>query len=113
MMVHIRQVLSPDQVAELLRLLNAADWIDGRETTGYLGARVKNNVQLAENSPLARQLGEVVLDALDKNPQFRSAALPLTSPSWQTTFRSRSTKTVVEPGASSSAYCSMTMMADC
>jgi PKHD-type hydroxylase len=77
MMVHLRQVLSPDQVAEFLGQLNAAEWVDGRETTGYLGARVKDNVQLPENSPLARQLGEVVLDALDKNPQFRSAALPL------------------------------------
>jgi len=77
MLVTIRQVLSPAEVAEFLRLLNDADWADGRGTTGYLGARVKNNVQLPELHPLALQLGNQILDALGRNAQFRSAALPL------------------------------------
>src|SRR5580704_17140365 len=77
MIVYIRQVLSPAEVAEFLRLLNEADWADGRGTTGYLGARVKDNVQLPEMHPLALQLGNKILDALGRNAQFRSAALPL------------------------------------
>jgi len=77
MIVTIRQLLPPDEVAEFLRLLKEADWADGRGTTGYLGARVKNNVQLPETHPLALQLGNKILDALGRNAQFRSAALPL------------------------------------
>jgi PKHD-type hydroxylase len=77
MLIHIRQVLAQDQVKEMLRLLDEASWSDGRETAGYLSARVKNNAQLPETEPLARQLGGMVLDALDRHAQFRSAALPL------------------------------------
>jgi PKHD-type hydroxylase len=77
MIVTIRQLLPPAEVAEFLRLLTDADWADGRGTTGYLGARVKNNVQLPELHPLALQLGNKILDALGRNTQFRSAALPL------------------------------------
>ncbi len=77
MIVTIHQVLVPAEVAEFLRLLNEADWADGRGTTGYLGARVKNNLQLPELHPLALQLGDKILDALGKSAQFRAAALPL------------------------------------
>ncbi|HXL71238.1 MAG TPA: Fe2+-dependent dioxygenase [Rhizomicrobium sp.] len=77
MLVHIHKVLSPEQVKEIRRLLDAASWSDGRETTGYLSARVKNNVQLPVTDPLARKLGVMVADALDRSAQFCSAALPL------------------------------------
>jgi PKHD-type hydroxylase len=77
MIVTIRQLLPPAEAAEFIRLLNDADWADGRGTTGYLGARVKSNLQLPEMHPLALQLGNKILDALGRNPQFRSAALPL------------------------------------
>jgi PKHD-type hydroxylase len=77
MLVHIHKVLSPEQVKEIRRLLDAASWSDGRETAGYLSARVKDNVQLPVTDPLARKLGAMVADALDRNAQFRSAALPL------------------------------------
>jgi len=77
MLVHIRNVLSPGQVQEIRRLLDDAPWSDGRETAGYLSARVKNNAQLPVTDPLARKLGAMVAEALDQSPQFRSAALPL------------------------------------
>jgi PKHD-type hydroxylase len=40
-------------------------------------ARVKENEQLAEDHPVARQLGDVIITALQGNPLFVSAALPL------------------------------------
>lgn len=77
MLVHIQKVFAPEQATEIRRLLDGASWNDGRETAGYLSNRVKNNVQLPEMHPLAIQLGQRILDALDRNAQFRSAALPL------------------------------------
>ena len=44
---------------------------------GICRRECKNNAQLPETDPLARQLGGMVLDALDRHAQFRSAALPL------------------------------------
>ncbi|HEY9103362.1 Fe2+-dependent dioxygenase [Chitinimonas sp.] len=77
MLLHIPEVLSAAQVAEIRRQLDAADWTDGRETVGVQGAQVKRNRQLPEHSPLARELGQLVLDALARNPMYFSAALPL------------------------------------
>jgi PKHD-type hydroxylase len=77
MPIQIRHVLTTDQVKEMLRLLDQASWGDGRDTAGYLSARVKNNAQLPELHPLGLQLAHTVQDALERNAQFRSAALPL------------------------------------
>lgn len=76
MMLHIPEVLTPEQVAEMRRRLDAGDWVDGKETVGVQGAKVKNNRQLPELSPLGRELGEAILKALVKHPLFVSAALP-------------------------------------
>ena len=77
MMLHIPDVLTGQQVAAMRQRLAEADWVDGRATVGTQGAQVKQNRQSAENSPLACELGQIVLDALAGNPLFFSAALPL------------------------------------
>jgi PKHD-type hydroxylase len=77
MMLHIPGVLSPEQVKTLRARLDAAEWIDGRASVGSQGARVKRNRQLAEGSPLAVELGQVVSSALIAHAQFVSSVLPL------------------------------------
>ena len=77
MLLQIPHLLSQEQVAECRLLLEAAEWIDGRATAGYQSARAKNNTQLAEDHPAARQVGDVILQSLESNPLFLSAALPL------------------------------------
>jgi PKHD-type hydroxylase len=77
MMLHIPHVLTGEQVALIRRRLDEADWVDGRATVGTQGAKVKQNRQLPETSPVTRELGQIVLDALANNPLFFSAALPL------------------------------------
>ena len=77
MFVRIPQVLTQAQVAECRQALEKAEWSDGRATAGYLAARVKDTVQLPEASPVGRRLGGMILDALDANQLFISAALPL------------------------------------
>lgn len=76
MMLHIPEVLSAEQVRHIRTELDRADWIDGRATVGDQGARVKRNRQLPEHSPLGLQLGEIILEALRRNPLFFAAALP-------------------------------------
>ncbi|TDV24779.1 PKHD-type hydroxylase [Paraburkholderia caballeronis] len=78
MLLQIPNVLTPEQVrAVRQRLDNAGDaWVNGRATAGYQGAPVKHNQQIAEHTPIARELGDVVLAALERNPLFISAALP-------------------------------------
>src|SRR6478609_7221451 len=77
MLIHIPEVLSKQQVADFRAQLNQADWVDGKATVGAQGARVKQNRQIAVDSPVARALGEILLKALYNNPVFMAAALPL------------------------------------
>jgi PKHD-type hydroxylase len=51
--------------------------VDGRATAGHQSSRVKDNRQLPEDHPTARALGDLILGALQRNPLFISAALPL------------------------------------
>ena len=77
MLLPIPDVLNAAQVTQARQMLEQADWIDGRVTAGHQSARVKDNQQLPEDSPTARQLGNMILDALGQNPLFITAALPL------------------------------------
>jgi len=77
MVLQIPDVLAPAQIADARRRLDAAQWVDGRVTAGYQSARVKDNLQLPEDHPASRELGEMILAALQRNALFFSAALPL------------------------------------
>ncbi len=76
MLLAIPDVLSAAQVAQARQILDAAGWIDGKATAGHQSARAKDNQQLPEGSPAARQVGEMILAALGQNALFISAALP-------------------------------------
>jgi PKHD-type hydroxylase len=77
MLVVIPDVLTKDQVAQCRAALDQADWVDGNVTSGHQSALAKNNMQLPEDSPIARQIGDLIQDSLGANPLFISAALPL------------------------------------
>ena len=77
MLICIPKVLSKAQVAACRERIDAAEWLDGKTTAGQQSAAVKQNSQLPENSPLATEIGNLILDALVQTPQFISAALPL------------------------------------
>ena len=77
MLLHIPEVLTAEQVAHCRRVLEKAEWVDGRVTAGHQSARAKENMQLPEGHPAARELGDLILAALERNPLFMTAALPL------------------------------------
>jgi PKHD-type hydroxylase len=76
MLLRIPDVLTADQVAHARQVLDQAEWVDGRVTAGPQSAKAKDNMQLPEGSPAARELGEIILAALGNNPLFLSSALP-------------------------------------
>lgn len=76
MLLAIPNVLTAEQLAKTRELLAHAEWVDGRATAGYQGAQVKRNRQIDERAPLARELGTIVLGAIERNSLFISAALP-------------------------------------
>lgn len=76
MLIQIPQILSPDEVAAVRSVIDAADMVDGKVTAGELAAKAKRNLQISEGSKAARQAGDIILLALGRNPLFNSAALP-------------------------------------
>src|SRR6201988_2751601 len=77
MLLQIPEVLSSEQVVACRRLFEVDDGIDGRTKAGPQWARAKDNMQLPEDHEFAKQLGDTILVALEKNPLFMAAALPL------------------------------------
>jgi PKHD-type hydroxylase len=76
MLLRIPQVLSSDELAHCRERLTKATWGDGRVTAGHQSVKVKDNFQLAQDSAEARELGTLVVGALERSPLFISAALP-------------------------------------
>ena len=77
MLLHVPAVLAADQVARARQVLDGAEWVDGRVTAGPQSSRAKKNLQLPENAPPAREVGDLILASLQRSPLFMSAALPL------------------------------------
>ena len=78
MLIQIPQVLNAEQVRQARDKLEGAGsaWVDGRVTAGHQGAQVKLNQQIAEDSAVAHELGDLILQALERHLMFISAALP-------------------------------------
>jgi PKHD-type hydroxylase len=76
MLLHVLKVLTADELAAMRERLASAQWIDGRATAGHQSVKVKENLQIAEDSTEARELGALVLKALERSALFVSAALP-------------------------------------
>jgi PKHD-type hydroxylase len=76
MLLRIDNVLQAEEIARLREALAGAAFVDGRGTAGSTAAQAKHNLQLDAQSEAARTLGKVVLDALQLNGAFVSAALP-------------------------------------
>ncbi|MFW9595684.1 MAG: Fe2+-dependent dioxygenase [Macromonas sp.] len=77
MLLHLKQLLTPDEVRTAQALLgDDAPWVDGRSSAGAQAVTQKNNLQLAQDSAASRQLQALVLAALQRDPLFFSATLP-------------------------------------
>ncbi len=77
MLVTIDNLLTTAELATVRDLLAASRWDSGLETAGLQAAQVKNNQQLGENAEHLPALRRLVFDALNRDPVFFAAALPL------------------------------------
>jgi PKHD-type hydroxylase len=76
MILHLKNILTAQQLAEIRELLEHADWQDGKQTAGHMAVHRKSNEQLQQDSPLAIQIGDALLKILSLREDFVSAALP-------------------------------------
>jgi PKHD-type hydroxylase len=76
MLVKCEAVLTKEEVAHCRSVLEDTQWVDGKVTAGVQSALAKHNLQVPEEAPQARALGEIVLRALARSQTFNSAAIP-------------------------------------
>lgn len=76
MLLHVPEILTPDEVRQARNVLARAPWGSGRITAGEQSAQAKNNEQLPETSQETRELQALVLAGLERHPVFFSATLP-------------------------------------
>ena len=77
MLIQIPKLLNSDQVTECRRALDQVEWVDDRVTAAHQGGKAGTNQQAPEGHPITRRLGDMVLAAIELNPLFMAAALPL------------------------------------
>jgi PKHD-type hydroxylase len=77
MLLQIPDILTPEAVAQCRQMMEQADWVDGKVTAGHQSAQAKDNMQLPEDHPAARQMGDMIVAALERNLLFMAAAVPL------------------------------------
>jgi PKHD-type hydroxylase len=76
MLLTLPGVLTAEETTACRKALTEARWEDGRITAGAQSALAKSNLQLHEDTPAARQLGELILERLGRHAGFLAAALP-------------------------------------
>lgn len=77
MLVRVPGLLDREQLAHVRAVLERTTWVDGKVTAGEQSAQAKINLQVPEDAPEARELGQLILGLLGRNETFVSAALPL------------------------------------
>lgn len=77
MLLHLKNVLTRDQLEGVHALLATVDFKDGKTSAGMAAARVKQNLEADRNASTIRQIDNLVMDALVRHPDYRAGALPL------------------------------------
>lgn len=78
MILCIGNVLTPDEVSQLVSMLETADFVDGKSTAGWHARLVKHNTQLSSRDRVATAAKDLVLQALQRNAVFQMAVRPKT-----------------------------------
>jgi PKHD-type hydroxylase len=68
--------LTREELTRIRETLAAAEFVDGRVTTGYRGKRVKNNQQVPRETPASKAMAEIVEKAMRRNRTFDWAMWP-------------------------------------
>ncbi len=73
MMVHIPNVLTPEQVARCRDVMTKADWVDCNDTAGHHSRKVNTTCSCPRNPRPAEELGGMGSRRSNRSPLFMSA----------------------------------------
>ena len=76
MILCIDNVLSTDELDLINSHLKDAEFVDGKLTAGWFAKTVKNNTQLSTKTTVAKELRNIISQALKRNRLFQAAVRP-------------------------------------
>ena len=77
MLIQLKNVLGPKELAEVRDLLANAQFLDGKFSAGSAAATVKDNQEVAADDPRLDQMNRIVMGNLLRHKTYQRAALPL------------------------------------
>lgn len=76
MFIKLTGILKQDELKNIQKILSQATFKDGQLSAGSAAKKVKNNLELDQQSQQAKFLDELVVKSLSQNADFRNAVLP-------------------------------------
>ena len=77
MLLHLKSILTPDQLQGAREMLARVKFVDGKASAGLAAARVKNNQEAERGAQDLARLDDLVMGGLVRHPVYRAGALPL------------------------------------
>lgn len=76
MITTLPDLITPDELAQIKRLVSGVGFTEGKATAGELLHKAKNNQQIPWDHPVMKQISGVVMQALGRCDAFMCAAQP-------------------------------------
>jgi len=77
MLLHLKNVLTRDQIEGARAMLREVEFKDGKASAGLAAVRVKNNLEADRSVAAIAKIDSMVMGALVRHPDYRAGALPL------------------------------------
>ncbi len=77
MLLHLKNVLAPDQLQGTREMLAKVKFVDGKASAGTAASRVKNNQEVDRQAQEIGDLDNLVMGSLVRHPVYRAGALAL------------------------------------
>lgn len=77
MLLHLKNVLAPDQLQGARAMLAKLKFVDGKASAGMAASRVKNNQEADRQAQEIGNLDNLVMGSLVRHPVYRAGALAL------------------------------------
>ena len=77
MLLHLKNVLAPDQLQGAREMLAKLKFVDGKASAGMAASRVKNNQEANRQAQEIGDLDNLVVGSLVRHPVYRAGALAL------------------------------------
>lgn len=76
MLLHVKNALDQNKLQNVLKVMEQAPFLDGKQSAGKHAQRIKNNLEMDQRSQQAQYLNELVVGSMLQTQEYQYGALP-------------------------------------